>query len=140
MFLEHRELMSVKGAAPDQHYEIPFGQARVAGTGSDATVVAVALMVYHAEKAAEKLDGEGLSIEIIDPRIISPLDIDTILQSVAKSGRLGPCSLASQIAAHVADRGFEHLDAPISGSTAHSLRRHTLRLWRQRSSPESTTL
>ncbi|MBM3997278.1 MAG: dehydrogenase [Planctomycetes bacterium] len=120
LFLEHRELMSVKGAAPEGPYEIPFGQARIARAGKDATVVALSLMVQHAEKAAEKLASEGLSIEIIDPRTVSPLDVDAILQSVAKTGRLlivdeafGPCSLASEIAAQVADRGFDDLDAPI---------------------------
>ena len=120
LFLEHRELMSVKGAVPEDFYEIPFGQARIARAGNDATVVALSLMVQHAEKAAEKLAGEGLSIEIIDPRTVSPLDIDAILKSVAKTGRLlivdeafGPCSLASEIAAQVADRGFDDLDAPI---------------------------
>ncbi len=120
LFLEHRELMSVKGTVPTEPYEIPFGQARVARAGTDASVVALSLMVQHAERAAEKLASEGLSIEIVDPRTVSPLDVDTILQSVAKTGRLlvvdeafGPCSLASEIAAQVADRGFNDLDAPI---------------------------
>ena len=120
LFLEHRELMSVKGAVPKEPYEIPFGKARIARAGNDVTVVALSLMVQHAEKAAEKLASEGLSIEIIDPRTVSPLDIDAILKSVAKTGRLlivdeafGPCSLASEIAAQVADRGFDDLDAPI---------------------------
>ncbi len=120
LFLEHRELMSVKGPVPAEHYEIPFGQARVVRTGTDATVVALSFMVQHAIKAAEQLAGEGVSIEIVDPRTVSPLDTETILQSVAKTGRLlivdeafGPCSLASEIAAHVADAGFNDLDAPI---------------------------
>jgi 2-oxoisovalerate dehydrogenase E1 component len=120
LFLEHRELMQSKGAVPEEHYEIPFGQARIARTGTDATIVAIALMVEHAMQAAEQLAGEGISIEIIDPRTVSPLDIDTILRSVAKTGRLlivdeafGPCSLASEIAAQVADAGFDDLDAPI---------------------------
>lgn len=120
LFLEHRELMSVKGTVPVEPYEIPFGQARIARAGSDATIVALSLMVHHAEKAAETLASEGLSIEVIDPRTVSPLDVDTILQSVAKTGRLlivdeafGPCSVASEIAAQVADRGFDDLDAPI---------------------------
>lgn len=120
LFLEHRELMSTKGLVPEEYYEIPFGQARIARSGSDATLVALSLMVQHAVHAAEELSREGLSIEIIDPRTVSPLDLDTILQSVAKTGRLlivdeafGPCSLASEIAAQVADAGFDDLDAPI---------------------------
>ncbi len=120
LFLEHRELMSLKGPVPDEHYEIPFGQARVVQEGSDVTVVALSLMVQHAIKASEQLAAEGFSVEIIDPRTVSPLDIKTVLQSVAKTGRLlivdeafGPCSLASEIAAQVADVGFNDLDAPI---------------------------
>jgi 2-oxoisovalerate dehydrogenase E1 component len=120
LFLEHRELMATKGPAPEHHYEIPFGQARVVREGSDATVVALSLMVQHAVKAADQLAAEGASIEVIDPRTVSPLDTATILQSVAKTGRLlivdeafQPCSVASEIAAQVADAGFDDLDAPI---------------------------
>ena len=120
LFLEHRELMQSKCEVPEEHYEIPFGQARIARSGTDATIVAIALMVEHAKQAAVQLQGEGISIEIIDPRTVSPLDIPTILQSVAKTGRLlivdeafGPCGLASEIAAHIADAGFDDLDAPI---------------------------
>ena len=95
-------------------------QARVAREGTDATVVALSLMVHHTLAAAEKLAGEGQSIEVIDPRTVSPLDFDTILGSVAKTGRLlvvdeafGPCGFASEIAARVADEGFDELDAPV---------------------------
>ncbi len=120
LFLEHRELMQTKGLVPVEHYEIPFGQARTARVGSDVTVVAVSLMVQHALSAAEQLAGEGISVEVIDPRTVSPLDIDSILNSVAKTGRLlvvdeafGPCGIAAEIAAQVADVGFNDLDAPI---------------------------
>lgn len=120
LFLEHRELLAIKGMVPEADYEIPFGQARVALEGTQTTVVALSLMVHHTLVAAEKLAAEKISIEIIDPRTASPLDIDTILGSVAKTGRLlvvdeafGPCSLASDIAARVADEGFDELDAPI---------------------------
>jgi 2-oxoisovalerate dehydrogenase E1 component len=120
LFLEHRELMQCKGHVPEQHYEIPFGQARVHRSGTDVTVVALSLMVPHAIHAAEHLAAEGLSVEVVDPRTVSPLDIESILASVAKTGRLlvvdeafGPCGLASEIAAQVADRGFDDLDAPI---------------------------
>ncbi|MCA9074775.1 MAG: dehydrogenase E1 component subunit alpha/beta [Planctomycetaceae bacterium] len=120
LFLEHRELMSTKGPVPEEHYEIPFGRARVMRSGRDVTVVALSLMVQHTLKAAEQLAQEGISVEIVDPRTVSPLDTNSILQSVAKTGRLlivdeafGPCGLASEIAAHVADAGFDDLDAPI---------------------------
>ncbi len=120
LFLEHRELMQLKGGVPAEDYEIPFGQARIVRAGTDLTVVALSLMVQHAIAAANQLATEGISIEVIDPRTVSPLDIDAILQSVAKTGRLlivdeafGPCGFTSEIAAHVADTGFNDLDAPI---------------------------
>ena len=110
LFLEHRELMATKGKVPESDYEIPFGQARVACEGSHATVVALSLMVRHTLEATEKLAKEGISVEVVDPRTASPLDFDTILQSVSKTGRLlvvdeafGPCSLTSEIAAHIAE-------------------------------------
>jgi len=120
LFLEHRELMASKGPVPDFDYEIPFGSARIARHGQDLTVVAISLMVQHSLQAAEQLQQQGISVEVIDPRTTSPLDLDTILQSVAKTGRVlvvdeafGPCSVASEIAAAVADRGFDDLDAPV---------------------------
>jgi 2-oxoisovalerate dehydrogenase E1 component len=120
LFLEHRELMQTKCEVPEENYEIPFGQARIVRSGTDATIVAIALMVEYAKQAAEQLAREGMSLEIIDPRTVSPLDVGSILQSVAKTGRLlivdeafGPCGLASEIAAQVADAGFDDLDAPI---------------------------
>jgi 2-oxoisovalerate dehydrogenase E1 component len=120
LFLEHRELIQTKGPVPEEQYEIPFGQARVVRAGTDVTVVALSLMVQHAIKAAETLASEGVSVEIVDPRTVSPLDIESILQSVGKTGRLlivdeafGPCGFASEIAARVADAGFNDLDAPI---------------------------
>ncbi len=120
LFLEHRELMQTKCEVPEENYEIPFGEARIARSGTDATIVAIALMVEHAKQAAEQLAREGTFIEIIDPRTVSPLDVGAILRSVAKTGRLlivdeafGPCGLASEIAAQVADAGFDDLDAPI---------------------------
>ncbi len=120
LFLEHRELFGMKGPVPEEPYEIEFGKAAVVREGTDLTVVALALMVHRSLEVAEKLAGEGISVEIVDPRTVSPLDIDTILQSVAKTGRLlivdeafGPCSVASEIAAQIADKGFDELDAPI---------------------------
>jgi len=120
LFLEPRELMSSKGAVPSEPYEIEFGHARIAREGSDVTVVAIALMVQRSLAAAEQLAKEGISVEVIDPRTVSPLDTDTILASVKKTGRLlivdeafAPCSLGAEIAARVSDAGFDDLDAPI---------------------------
>jgi 2-oxoisovalerate dehydrogenase E1 component len=112
--------MQMNGHVPAEHYEIPFGQAHVVRPGTDVTVVALSLMVRHTLKACEQLAAEGVSVEVVDPRTVSPLDIHTILQSVSKTGRLlvvdeafGPCGFASEIAAQVADAGFDDLDAPI---------------------------
>ena len=120
LFLEHRELMGMKGAVPAESYEIDFGKARIAREGRDVTVVAFALMVHRALAAAQQLSHEGISVEVIDPRTVSPLDSAAILASVSKTGRLlivdeafAPCSIGAEIAALVADAGFNHLDAPI---------------------------
>ncbi len=120
LFLEHRELMAIRGPVPQQWYEIPFGKGVVARQGRDVTVVAFALMRHRALEAAGRLESENISVEVIDPRTASPLDLETILQSVSKTGRLlvvdeafGPCGIASEIAARVADHGFNDLDAPV---------------------------
>jgi 2-oxoisovalerate dehydrogenase E1 component len=120
LFLEHRELMSVKGPVPEEEYFIDFGKAAVVREGSDVTVVALALMVHKTLAACETLAAEGISVELIDPRTVAPLDVDTIIQSVAKTGRLiivdedfAHCGIGAEIAAQLADRGFDELDAPI---------------------------
>ena len=120
LFLEHREILSIKGPVPDEDYEIEFGQAVITRPGTDVTVVALARMVHLVLSVCDELDKAGISVELVDPRTVSPLDVDTILQSVHKTGRLlivdeafGPCSIASEVAAQVADRGFDDLDAPI---------------------------
>lgn len=120
LFLEPRELMSMKAPVPLEPYEIEFGKARITREGSDVTVVAIALMTQRALAAAEQLAREGISVEIIDPRTVSPLDTPAILRSVAKTGRLlildeafAPCGLGAEIAAQVAEAGFDDLDAPI---------------------------
>ncbi|WP_020470983.1 alpha-ketoacid dehydrogenase subunit alpha/beta [Zavarzinella formosa] len=119
VFLEHREILNVKGYVPEDE-EIPFGKAAIVREGRDVTVVAVAHMVQHSIKVCEKLSKEGVSVELVDPRTIAPLDVGTILASVHKTGRLliidgafGPFGLGAEIAACVADHGFDDLDAPI---------------------------
>jgi 2-oxoisovalerate dehydrogenase E1 component len=120
LFLEHRELLNLKGLVPEDDYEIEFGRASVVRQGRDVTVVALALMVQHTLKASAELEKEGVSVELIDPRTVAPLDVDTILESVKKTGRLlivdetfAPCGIGAEIAARVVDRGFDDLDAPI---------------------------
>jgi pyruvate/2-oxoglutarate/acetoin dehydrogenase E1 component len=105
---------------PVESYEIEFGKARTAREGTDVTVVALALMVHRALAAAEQLASEGISVEVIDPRTVSPLDTAAILASVAKTGRLlildqsfGPFGFGAEVAAWIGDNGFDHLDAPI---------------------------
>ena len=120
LFLEPRELMSSKGAVPVEPFEIEFGKARVLREGKHATVVVVGAMAPRALAAATKLASEGISVEVIDPRTVSPLDMNAILASVGKTGRLlvvdeafAPCGIGAEIVALVADAGFDDLDAPI---------------------------
>jgi len=120
LFLEPRELMASKGSVPSEAYEIEFGKARIAREGRDITVVAIALMVQRSLAAAEQLEKEGISVEVIDPRSVSPLDIESIRRSVAKTGRLlivdeafSPFGFGAEIAAQIADAALDDLDAPI---------------------------
>ncbi len=120
LFLEPRELMSMKGPVPAQPYEIEFGKARVLRTGRHATVVAIGFLTQRVLASANELAAEGVEVEVIDPRTVSPLDTPAILASVHKTGRLmivdeafGPCGIGAEIAAQVADAGFDDLDAPI---------------------------
>jgi|UniRef100_UPI003783D301 2-oxoisovalerate dehydrogenase E1 component len=120
LFLEHRELMTVKGPVPEEEYFIDFGKAAIVREGGDITVVALALMVHKTLQACEVLAKEGIDVELIDPRTVSPLDTETIIRSVAKTGRLlivdedfAHCGISAEIAAQLADRGFDDLDAPI---------------------------
>jgi 2-oxoisovalerate dehydrogenase E1 component len=120
LFLEHREILNTKTNVPMEDYEIPFGQAAIVRAGKHATVVALAKMVHETLKVCETLEREQISIEVIDPRTVAPLDTATILASVRKTGRLlivdetfGPCGIGAEIAACVSDQGFDDLDAPI---------------------------
>ncbi|HEV3145695.1 MAG TPA: dehydrogenase E1 component subunit alpha/beta [Gemmataceae bacterium] len=120
LFFEHRELLDTKGPVPQGDYEIEFGRAAVVREGKDVTVVALALMLKQTLAACERLAAKGVSVEVIDPRTISPLDAETILQSVHKTGRLlivdeafAPFGLGAEVAARVIDAGFDDLNAPI---------------------------
>lgn len=124
LFLEHREILQVKGPVPEGDNEIAFGRARIAREGRDVTVVALARMVHQTLAACDELDNEAISVEVVDPRTIAPLDVETILASIHKTGRLlivdeptGPCGFAAEVAAAVVDAGFNDLDAPIKRLT-----------------------
>lgn len=120
MFLEHRSVLTLKGPVPEEEYQVEFGKASVVREGADITVVGIAFMVQQTLKACEKLATEGIAVEVIDPRTVAPLDVDTILESVHKTGRLlivdesfAPYGFGAEVAAQVADRGLDDLDAPV---------------------------
>src|SRR5487761_673962 len=119
---ESSRLMGKKGPVPEEDYTIPFGKADVKREGSDVTVVALAWLVHEALAAAEELAKEGLSVEIVDPRTLVPLDTDTIRNSVRKTGRLviadeaGPtCGFSAEVAAVATEDAatFASLKAPV---------------------------
>ncbi len=120
IFLEHRNLLNLKGDVPEGEYLIPFGQAVIRRTGDALTVVALSSVLPKVLAVADELAREGTLIEVIDPRTIAPLDLDTILTSVHKTGRLliadedfGPCGIGAEIAAQVMEHAFDDLDAPV---------------------------
>jgi pyruvate dehydrogenase E1 component beta subunit len=124
-FFHHYLLTLEAGEVPEGEYLVPFGQAAVRRAGGDVTIVATGWMVGRALAAAERLAREGIGAEVIDPRTIAPLDTRTILESVARTGRLVLVdqatrhgSAAAVIAAEVADEGFASLRAPIKQVTA----------------------
>jgi acetoin:2,6-dichlorophenolindophenol oxidoreductase subunit beta len=120
IFCEHKAMYDVTGDVPEESYTIPFGEANVVREGDDVTIVALGRMVTFAQLAADELESSGVSAEVIDPRTVSPLDMDTILESVEKTGRLvvvdeaSPrCNLATDISAQVVSEAFGDLKAPI---------------------------
>ena len=125
IFMEHTKLYDLEGEVPAESYTVPFGEATVLREGGDATIVALARMTHVALEAAAALAETGVEVTVIDPRTTSPLDEETILESIGTTGRLlvvdesNPrCSVASEIAAVVAERGFRDLKAPIRRVTA----------------------
>jgi pyruvate dehydrogenase E1 component beta subunit len=122
---EHKVLYGMTGEVTESDSAIPLGVADVKREGGDVTIVAISRMVHQALEAADQLEAEGIAAEVVDPRTLSPLDTDAILGSVEKTHRLvivdedNPlCSVASTIAAVVADEGFDSLDGPIKCVTA----------------------
>jgi pyruvate/2-oxoglutarate/acetoin dehydrogenase E1 component len=124
-FCEHKLLYPVEGDVPEEECLIPFGVADIKTEGSDATVVATMFMVHKALAASESLEKEGISVEVIDPRTLTPLDKKTIVDSIKKTGRIVIVSedcktagVSAEIAAVVAEEAIDYLDAPIKRVTA----------------------
>jgi len=120
IFLTHKLVRSLTGKVPDEEYIIPLGKADIKRKGNDVTVVATEFMVHRALAAAAKLQEEGIDIEVVDPRTLVPLDKQTIINSVKKTGRLVVMteepvtgSAAAEISAIVAEEAFDSLKAPI---------------------------
>ncbi len=120
MFIEHKMLYRVKGVVPEEDYIVPLGVADVKREGTDATVVAYSRMLHTALDAAEKLAEDGISVEVIDPRSLKPLDLDTIVASVKKTGRLVVVTEAyktnaftSELVTLINEAAFDWLDAPV---------------------------
>lgn len=120
IFVEHKGLYNTKGHVPEDEFFIPFGQAVVHRPGTDVTLVALSLMVHKAMQAAALLEKQGISVEVIDPRTLVPFDKETILRSVAKTGRLvivdeayASCGVSAEIAALAATEAVYDLDAPV---------------------------
>jgi len=120
MFIEHKMLYSVKGPVPEQDYVIPLGVADIKRPGKDITLVTYSRMVHRGLEAAEILAKEGIDVELVDLRSLKPLDLDTILNSVKKTGRLvglteayENSSFINEIMALVNEHAFDYLDAPM---------------------------
>lgn len=120
IFFEAKMLYNLKGPVPEEEYSIPFGQANIVAEGSDITLVATSLLVGKAKIAMEQAAKEGISVELIDPRTLVPLDKETIINSVSKTGRLiiadegcRTCGFGAELSALVGHEAFGYLDAPI---------------------------
>jgi len=119
IFFEHKLLYGLEGEVPEDNYTIPLGVADVKREGKDLTIVTIGRMVHFSLEAAEKLSGDGVDVEVVDMRSLSPLDEETILNSVKKTHRLivvdedfPRCGMATDIVALVAGQAFDYLDAP----------------------------
>ena len=120
IFLEHKNLYASECDVPEEPYAIPFGEANIAREGKDVTIVTYGLMVQKSLEAADILKKDGIDVEVIDLRTLSPIDMDTVIESVEETGRLvcvdeaSPrCSIATDVSACVARDAFKALKAPI---------------------------
>lgn len=120
LFIEHKKLYAIKGEVPEEYYTLPFGKAEIKKEGEDITIVATHAMVSRSLSVAEEFAKEKIGIEVVDLRTLRPLDKDSILRSVKKTGKLivadeGPvtCGVSAEISAMVAEEAVEYLQAPI---------------------------
>jgi len=120
MFIEHKLLYMTQGPVPDEEYVIPLGQAEVKRTGTDVTLVTWSLMTLKCLEAAAALAGEGVSVEVVDLRTLTPLDTDTILRSARKTGRVAVVheavkrgGVGGDIAAMLMEEAYDDLDGPV---------------------------
>ena len=125
MFFEHKVLYNTTGEVPEKDYTIPFGKAQVKRSGKDVTLIATSWMVLKTMEAAELLQLQGIDAEVIDPRTLVPLDKDTIVNSVKKTGNAvvvheshGVCGVGAEIAFIINELAFDFLDAPIKRVTS----------------------
>lgn len=124
IYIDDRWLYNDEGPVPNEIYEVPIGKGKICVEGTDVTVVATSFAAREAIKAAVELRSEGISVEVIDPRSLKPLDEEIICNSVRKTGRLvvadaawRSCGFAAEVAAMVSEKAFEHLKAPIKRLT-----------------------
>ncbi len=120
VFLEHKKLYMKECEVPEETYAIPFGKAKIVKEGKDVTIIGIHRMVPYALEAADKLSEIGIDAEVIDPRTLSPLDLDTLLASAKKTGRVviadesyPRCGMAADIAASLGEKLFGTLKSPI---------------------------
>jgi len=120
LFIEDKMLYNTKGPVPEEYYAVPLGQAAVTREGRDVTIVATFRMVQKALNVAEELLQNGVDLEVIDPRTLCPLDEETIIQSIKKTGKLitvdeghRVCGVGSEMAAIIAEKAFDFLEAPV---------------------------
>ena len=125
IFCEHKNTYDIMGDVPEELYTIPFAEANIVREGEDVTIVSYGLMVHHAVEAAKQLAKDGVDAEVVDLRTLSPIDMETVIESVENTGKLvvvdeaNPrCSIASDISATVAQQAFKSLKAPIEMVTA----------------------
>ena len=128
LFLEHKMLYQTRCDVPKAEYTIPLGRADITRPGTDVTLIATSWMALKALEAAEELAKQGISAEVIDPRTLVPLDEETLLQSVRKTGRAvviheahAMCGIGAEIAYIISEKAFSYLDAPVKRVTAYQV-------------------
>lgn len=120
MCIENKKLYALKGSVPEEEYFVPIGKADVKREGKDITIIATSFMVHEALKAAEALEKDGISAEVVDPRTLVPLDVDTLVASVKKTARalvvheaVERCGIGAEISAVLNEKAYDYLDGPV---------------------------